>query len=133
MFNKKVWSSLIMAAVLLVTVAGCGSDSKSTSEEKTVTSAKTYKIGISQIVEHPALDATRKGFIAALKDAGFVEGENLKIDYNNAQNDLTNNLSIAQKIASDKDDLVLAIATPSAQAVVQQVKETPILFAAVTD
>ncbi|EFM11494.1 protein of unknown function DUF534 [Paenibacillus curdlanolyticus YK9] len=132
MFNKKVWGSLVMAAVLLVTV-GCGSDAKSTSEEKTDSAAKVYKIGISQIVEHPALDATRQGFIAALKDAGFVEGENLKIDYNNAQNDQTNNLSIAQKIAGDKDDLVLAIATPSAQAVVQQVKDTPVLFAAVTD
>ncbi|WP_127532430.1 ABC transporter substrate-binding protein [Paenibacillus kobensis] len=136
MFSKRAWGSLVLAATLLVS-AGCGSkptDSNGSNESTNAGSAeKTYKIGISQIVEHPALDATREGFIAALKDAGLVEGTNLKIDYNNAQGDQTNNLSIAQKIAGDKDDLVLAIATPSAQAVVQQVKDTPVLFAAVTD
>jgi putative ABC transport system substrate-binding protein len=94
---------------------------------------QSFRIAISQYVEHPSLDATREGFIAALKDAGLEEGVNLTIDYNNAQADSTNNLSIAQKIAADKNDLVLAIATPSAQSVAQMVKETPVLFAAVTD
>ncbi len=95
---------------------------------------KSYTIAISQYVEHPSLDATREGFLAALKDAGIVEGENLKVDLENAQADQSNNLSIAQKIAADKNDLVLGIATPSAQAVVQNVsKDTPVLFAAVTD
>jgi len=125
-----------LAATLLV-AAGCGSNAKSSNDSNASTNTadggKTYKIGISQIVEHPSLDATRAGFIAALKDAGLVEGTNLKIDYNNAQGDQTNNLSIAQKLAGDKDDLIVAIATPSAQAVVQQVKNTPVLFAAVTD
>lgn len=94
----------------------------------------SYKIAISQYVEHPSLDATREGFLAALKDAGIVEGENLKVDLQNAQADQSNNLSIAQKIAGDKNDLVLAIATPSAQSIVQRVdKNTPVLFAAVTD
>lgn len=93
----------------------------------------SYKIAISQIVEHPSLDATREGFLAALKDAGIVEGDNLELDYNNAQGDPTNNTTIAQKIAGEKYDLVLAIATPPAQAVAQQVKNSPILFAAVTD
>jgi len=96
-------------------------------------SGKTYRVAISQIVEHPSLDATREGFLAALKDAGIEEGVNLTVDYNNAQGDQTNNLSIAQKIAADNNDLVLAIATQSAQAVAQYVKETPVLFAAVTD
>ncbi len=77
---------------------------------------KTYKIAISQIVEHPSLDATRQGFLAALKEAGIEDGKNLKVDYNNAQGDPTNNLSIARKLASADNDLVLAIATPSAQA-----------------
>lgn len=85
----------------------------------------------------PSLDATREGILAALKDAGIVEGENLKVDLENAQADQANNLSIAQKIAADSNDLVLAIATPSAQSIVQALskasKDTPILFAAVTD
>ncbi len=123
-----------------MTAAGCGA--KNTSEGGSASPApsaggaaegKTYSIAISQIVEHPSLDATREGFLAALKDAGIVEGDNLKVDFNNAQGDQSNNLSIAQKIASGKNDLVLAIATPSAQAVAEKVKNAPILFAAVTD
>jgi putative ABC transport system substrate-binding protein len=109
-----------MVLVLAAVTAACGSGSD-------------YKVAISQIVEHPSLDATRQGFLDALKDNGIVEGENLKVDYNNAQGDQNNNNSIAQKIASEKNDLVLAIATPSAQAVVENVKDTPVVFAAVTD
>jgi putative ABC transport system substrate-binding protein len=135
--KKKVWLSLVMSAVLIGAV-GCGKKDASagggsSASGGSAASGKTYSIAISQIVEHPSLDATRNGFLAALKDAGIVEGQNLKVDYNNAQGDQTNNLSIAQKIASKNNDLVLAIATPSAQAVVQQVKNSPVLFAAVTD
>ncbi|MBO8164181.1 MAG: ABC transporter substrate-binding protein [Brevibacillus sp.] len=94
---------------------------------------KQVTIGITQIVEHPSLDASREGFLAALKDAGYVEGENLKVDYQNAQGDMNTNVTIAQKFASDKVDLVLAIATPSAQAMAKASKEVPIVFTAVTD
>ncbi|MFE4711781.1 ABC transporter substrate-binding protein [Paenibacillus sp. NPDC056722] len=148
MKKKNILLSLSMCMLLLV-AAGCGSNSNNAavnsgagnSKESAAATentgsgdAKTYKIAISQYVEHPSLDATREGILAALKDAGIVEGENLKVDFENAQADQANNLSIAQKIAGDKNDLVLAIATPSAQAVVQSIKnDTPILFAAVTD
>jgi len=110
--------------------AGSGNAEKPAAEEP---AKQSYKIAISQYVEHPSLDATREGFLAALKDAGIEEGVNLTVNYNNAQADSTNNLSIAQKIAADKYDLVLAIATQAAQAVAQSVKETPVLFAAITD
>ncbi|TBL79946.1 ABC transporter substrate-binding protein [Paenibacillus thalictri] len=140
MLKRKAITSFVLAAILL-TAVGCGQKNSADSTDKqgadasqpAKTEQKMYKIGISQIVEHPSLDATRQGFIAALKDAGITEGTNLKIDYNNAQGDQTNNLSIAQKFASSDNDLIYAIATPSAQAVVQQVKKTPVLFAAVTD
>lgn len=137
--SKKWWMSLMVTASIAL-VAGCGSDPSGTESGTSGTAGgdegaaeKTYSISISQYVEHPSLDATQEGFIAALKDAGLVEDENLKIDYNNAQADAANNNSIAQKIATDSSDLVLAIATPSAQAVVSQVKDKPVLFAAVTD
>ena len=137
--RKFTWLTLVLTVVLII--AGCGGKVKNEntgSGEDTAQSAgnasqKQYKIAISQIVEHPSLDATREGFLAALKDAGIEEGNNLTVDYNNAQGDPTNNLSIAQKVANEKNDLVLAIATPSALAVAQQVKDTPVLFAAVTD
>ncbi|MCR8642527.1 ABC transporter substrate-binding protein [Paenibacillus sp. N1-5-1-14] len=123
---KKKLALTILLASALVAVAGCG---KETSGGDT----KTYKIAISQYVEHPSLDATRQGFLAALKDAGIEDGKNLKVDYNNAQADSPNNLSIAQKIGNADNDLVLGIATPSALAVAEKVKKTPVLFAAVTD
>ena len=113
--------------------AAAGNNAASNAAEEPAADAKSYKIAISQYVEHPSLDATREGFLAALKDAGIEEGANLTVDYNNAQADPTNNLSIAQKIANEENDLVYAIATPSALSVAQAVKETPVLFAAVTD
>jgi len=125
--KKKWFATLMLSTAVIIAVTGCGE------KEKSGSGSKNYKIAISQIVEHPSLDATREGFLAALKDAGIVEGENLKVDLNIAQGDSTNNLSIAKKLASDKNDLVLGIATPSALSLAQNIKETPVLFAAVTD
>ncbi|WP_106765929.1 ABC transporter substrate-binding protein [Paenibacillus faecalis] len=133
--KKNMWLSLILSALLL-TAAGCGSkpgaDTTSTGSDGDA-EKKQFKIAISQYVEHPSLDATREGIMAALKDAGISEPDTLKLDYNNAQNDSTNNHTIAQKLKDDKNDLIIAIATPSAQAVADKVKDAPILFAAVTD
>jgi putative ABC transport system substrate-binding protein len=123
--RKKFWLTMVLSAIL-VTTSACGDGTSGSG-------SKTYSIAVSQIVEHPSLDATREGFFAALADAGIEEGKNLKIDLNIAQGDATNNLSIAQKLASAKNDLILAIATPSAQAIASQVENTPVLFSAVTD
>ncbi|MBO9598044.1 MAG: ABC transporter substrate-binding protein [Cohnella sp.] len=135
--KKKLLTTLVLSTAVLLAIAGCGSKENNSnaggSPSESAAPTKNYKIAISQIVEHPSLDATREGFLAALKDAGIVEGTNLKVDVNIAQGDSANNLSIAQKIAADKNDLVLGIATPSALAIAQNVKETPVLFAAVTD
>ncbi|WP_054958262.1 ABC transporter substrate-binding protein [Paenibacillus dakarensis] len=133
--KKKMWLSLTLAAMLL-TAVGCGNKEgadtpKAGADGKS--DQKTFKIAISQYVEHPSLDATREGILAALKDGGIVEGDNMKLDYNNAQNDSSNNNTIAQKLEKDDNDLIIAIATPSAQVVAEKVKETPLLFAAVTD
>lgn len=139
MMNRKFWISLALASVMVITSA-CGANTGKTGSDtdgNTVNSGseaeKTYAIAISQIVEHPSLDATRAGFIAALKDAGIEEGKNLKIDFNNAQGDAANIKTISQKIASSKSDLALGIATPTAQSLADDVKDIPVLFAAVTD
>lgn len=92
-------------------------------------------ISVNQFVEHPALDAVLRGFQDQLSEAGF------KVDYNihNAQANMATANLIAQQIVGEKPDLVLAIATPSAQAMAQTVKKhpqmqkTPILFSAVTN
>lgn len=137
MMKRKMWLSLTLSA-LLVTAVGCGDKPEGGGTTQTGSGGeaekKSYSIAISQIVEHPSLDATREGILAALKEAGISEEDNtLKIDYNNAQGDQANNLSIGQKLKDTKSDLVVAIATPSAQAVAENVKEKPVLFAAVTD
>lgn len=91
------------------------------------------KIGIVQLVEHPALDASYKGFVEVLAKNGYVDSKNIKIDYQNAQGDQANCVTIAQKFVNEKVDLILAIATPAAQAVANLTDSIPILVTAVTD
>lgn len=131
--GKKAENTASQSSPSAPAASASASESPSASPEGDDEAEKTYRIAISQIVEHPSLDATRDGFLAALKDAGLEEGKNLEVDFNSAQGDPSNNLAIAQKIATDKVDLALGIATPSTQALVQNVSDTPIVFAAVTD
>ena len=91
--------------------------------------AKTYKIGVTVIVSHPALESDQKGFEKAIADAG-LEAE---YDYQNAQGDMANATTIAQKFKNDNLDLVHAIATPTSQAAVKVIKNTPIVYSSVTD
>lgn len=91
------------------------------------------KIGVLQLVAHDALDATYEGFVDGLAEAGFVDGENITIDYQNAQGDQSNTNTIASKLVNDGNDLILAIATPAAQAVANATTDIPILITAVTD
>lgn len=95
--------------------------------------AKKIKIGVIQLIEHPALDQAYKGFVDGLAADGYVDGENITIDYQNAQGEQANCVTIANKLINDKDDLIFAIATPAAQAVANLTKEIPILISAVTD
>lgn len=91
------------------------------------------KIGVLQLIEHNALDSAYKGFVDGLKEAGYEDGKNIIIDYQNAQGEQANCITIGQKFINDKSDLILAIATPAAQAVANMTKDIPILITAVTD
>lgn len=91
------------------------------------------KIGVLQLIEHNALDSAYKGFVDGLKEAGYEDGKNIIIDYQNAQGEQANCITIGQKFINDKSDLILAIATPAAQAIVNMTKDIPILITAVTD
>ena len=97
--------------------------------------AAPIKIGITQIVDHPALNAVRQGIIDVLTEAGYVEGEDVVYIFGNAQGDFTVAISIAQNFLAQKVDLVVSIATPTSQAAVQVFKNTdvPVVFSAVTD
>lgn len=106
-------------------------ESEEVTDETTddTTDEKTYKIGAIQLIEHAALDATNKGFVDALNASGIK----YTIDQQNAQGDQSACQTIASKLVADENDLILAIATPAAQAVAAETTEIPILVTAVTD
>ena len=95
--------------------------------------AEQKSVAVTAIVEHPALDAVRDGVQAALKADGFESGKNLKWQYQSAQGNPGTAAQIARKFVGDKPDAIVAIATPSAQAVVAATKSVPVVFSAVTD
>ena len=114
----------------LLTLAGCGgSGSGSAGSSSTDGDDKTYKIGVLQLTEHPALDAANDGIVAALDDSGIK----YKIDQQNAQNDQSACATIASKLVGDGDDLIFVIATPAAQAVAAATQDIPIVGTAITD
>jgi len=93
-----------------------------------------YLLAITQIVEHPALNAVREGALQALEEAGYKEGETLEVVYQNAQGNISLSAQIAKKIVSLQPDAVLAISTPSAQTLQKAAAgRFPVIFAAVTD
>ncbi len=117
-----LFSFLLVMSLLVMSVAAC-SDAKD----------DQLKVGVVQLVEHPALDASYEGFVDALADAGYVDGENITIVHGNGQNDQANCQTIATQYLNDGMDLVLAIATPAAQAAANVLKDIPLLVTAVTD
>ena len=114
------------AMLIVILAAGCSSSGKSSDKSD-------LKIGIIQYMDHVALDNSREGFIAALADNGYVDGDNITIDLQNAQGDQSNLSTISDRFVSNKEDLILAIATPATQAVAGKTTEIPILATAVTD
>ena len=99
-----------------------------------VSFAETYKIGIGQFAQHGSLDNCYEGFIQGLAEAGIVEGENLKVDLQNAQADMGIAQQIAAQFAGNRVDMMVGIATPMAQACYNAASGSiPTIFTAVTD
>src|SRR5690606_27104810 len=101
--------------------------------QETPSGDSPLEIGIVQYVSHDALDAVQTGFIAELEAAGYVDGDTINVEVQNPEADQATLTQIANQFAQDEKDLVLAIATPAAQAVAQVIPEQPVVFAAVTD
>lgn len=123
--GKKLMTVLLVAAVVAI---GAGCTSSTTKDD-----SKTATIGIVQYVDHVALDAAREGFVKALADNGYTDGDKITLDVQNAQGDQSNLSTISDRFVSNKVDLVLAIATPAAQAIAGKTTEIPILGTAITD
>lgn len=125
---------VLVALALVFSLVACGTTGATGSSSTAGTgSTAVKKIGIIQILEHPSLDTIRQSIITELAAKGYKDGQNIKIDYENAQGDQSNLKSIAQKFVDNKYDLIIAIATPSAQAVVAETQDIPIVFSAATD
>ena len=121
----KKWTIKVGLTVIAgLVLAGCTSITNE--------SAETVNLGILQLMDHESLNATREGFLEVLTEAGYTEGENLNIDYQNAQLDQSNLQSMSERLSGD-NDLILAIATPAAVSLANVDQETPILFTAITD
>ncbi|MEI0477083.1 ABC transporter substrate-binding protein [Brachyspira pulli] len=130
---KKLLISFFVVMLLIVSCSNKNTENNKTDTSTTTDANKVLKIGILQLVEHSALDQANKGFVDGLAEAGYINGENIEIDYQNAQGDQANCVTIAQKFVNDRVDLILAIATPAAQAVANLAKDIPVLITAVTD
>ena len=126
MKKSKVSKLVSMAVVGMMILSGCNAKEAKVSNTQ---QEKTFRIGISQLADHPALDDARRGFEDGLKELGI----NVEVDYQNAQGDIPTTVSISQKFVKDKVDLIYAIATPAAQSAKQATSEIPVLFSAVTD
>ncbi|MDP4551784.1 ABC transporter substrate-binding protein [Alkalihalobacillus macyae] len=116
-------------------LTGCGTNSTSSNTENSEggEGEESYTIGVTQIVEHPSLDAAFEGFKMALEENGFKEGDNVTYDVQNAQNDMNNSNTIAQNLVGDEVDLIFANSTPSAQSALNATSDIPIIFTSVTD
>lgn len=95
--------------------------------------AADKSVAVTAIVEHPALDAVRDGVKDELKEEGYEAGKNLKWEYQSAQGNTGTAAQIARKFVGDKPDVIVAIATPSAQALVAATKSIPVVYSGVTD
>lgn len=120
---KKV-VALLLVVVMVVALCACGGGN---------TEEEVLKIGIIQLVKHDALDKSYQGFVDELEKLGYVDGENIEIEYQVASGEQANCLSIAEAMVNDDKDLIFAIATPAAQAAASKTTEIPILVSAVTD
>ncbi|ANI93947.1 ABC transporter substrate-binding protein [Dietzia timorensis] len=120
--RSKILTGVALASVVALT--GCSSEGGGSGD-----GSESYKIGINQLVQHPALDEATAGFKQAFADAGAE----VEWDEQNANGEQPTALTIAQQFANADLDLALAVATPAAQATVQNLIDIPVLFTAVTD
>ncbi len=125
--RSKVLASIFTVGALAL--ASCSSDSSDSSTSTDAAGGDSYRVGINQLVQHPALDAATTGFKEAFEEAGV----DVTFDEQNANGEQGTALTISQQFASGNLDLVLAVATPAAQATAQNITDIPVLFTAVTD
>lgn len=129
-FQKRKANLLLTVATSMLLMAGCSTPKETTAKNN---SDEPYKIGVIQLVEHQSLDAIYQGIVDEFADNGYVDGENISIDYKNGQGDQSNLKTISQQFVNDDKDVILGIATGAAQAAASETDSIPIVAASVTD
>ncbi|HEX3039387.1 MAG TPA: ABC transporter substrate-binding protein [Caproiciproducens sp.] len=137
----KKLTAVFTAIALAASCAACSSPAASSaasaagSASAAAPAAKNYKVGVIQFATHPSLANCYNGFKAGLEEAGFKDGSNITIDFQNAQADTSNSDLIAKNMVSKKYDLIMGIATPSAMSAYSAAKsaDIPVVFTAVSD
>src|SRR5262245_26459955 len=94
---------------------------------------RLYRVGISQFFSHPVIDDVREGFIEGMKNSGFVDGQNVRYDVQNAQFSMDTLRAIAQKFQAERPDLIFTLTTPATLATLGVITDTPVVFGLVTD
>ena len=120
---------LLLVSIAIMLVLSCGNEVKKSSETGGGKSKDTFKIGITQIVAHPALDSAREGFKDAFKESGLK----VTFDEKNANGEIATANMIANNFVTEKVDLIYAIATSTAQSAAQATNKLPVVFSAITD
>lgn len=119
---------LVLISISIMLVLSCGNEGKK-NENTGKESKDNFKIGITQIVAHPALDSAREGFKDAIKESGL----NVTFDEKNANGEVATANMIANNFVTEKVDLIYAIATSTAQSAAQATNKLPVVFSAITD
>lgn len=126
---KKILATILVLALVL-SLAACGNAPAKSESPEPQEKAETFKVGILQQLEHPALDAATEGFKQALTDR---LGDRVSFDFVSAQNDINNCTTIANKFVSDKVGLIMANATSALQAAASATGEIPVVGVSITD
>ena len=130
MKNKGLISVIIIIGTVLV---GSFIFEKNKMAEKAEGQAKIMTVGVLQFVSHPALDEIYRGIQAGLAEEGYIDQDNLNIEFQNGQADQSKLNTMSQQLIDKKADVLVGIATPAAQALANNTKDIPIVLGAITD
>ena len=123
---------LVVIGALFFNQSGDKNKETNTSNAATTQTEKKVKLGVLQLLSHPALDAIYQGLQDELKKEGYEVGKNLEIDFQNAQGDQSNLASMSEKLVSGGNDILVGITTPATLALANNTKETSIIMGGIT-
>lgn len=93
---------------------------------------KKLKLGVLQLLSHPALDEIYRGLVEELARQGYKKGNNLELDFQNAQADQSNLVAMSEKLVENKNDIIVGITTPATLSLANATKEIPIIMGGIT-